>query len=38
MSIGEGQTGKVTQDLRDALLAVQYGHTADTHGWMHTVC
>jgi branched-chain amino acid aminotransferase len=38
LSIGDGHTGKVTQDLRDALLAVQYGTAPDTHGWMHTVC
>jgi branched-chain amino acid aminotransferase len=38
LAIGDGQTGKVTQDLRDALLAVQYGTAPDTHGWMHTVC
>jgi branched-chain amino acid aminotransferase len=38
ISLGDGQTGKVTQDLRDALLAVQFGHAADTHGWMHSVC
>ncbi len=38
LSIGNGDTGKVTQDIRDGLLAVQYGHAADTHGWMHTVC
>jgi branched-chain amino acid aminotransferase len=38
LSIGDGHTGKVTQDIRDALLAVQYGQAPDTHGWMHTVC
>jgi len=38
LSIGDGQTGKVTQDIRDALLAVQYGHVPDTHGWLHAVC
>ena len=38
LAIGDGHTGKVTQDIRDALLAVQYGHMPDTHGWMHTVC
>jgi branched-chain amino acid aminotransferase len=36
-SVGDGHPGKVTQDLRDALLAVQYGTAPDTHGWMHTV-
>jgi branched-chain amino acid aminotransferase len=38
LPIGDGHTGKVTQDIRDALLAVQYGQAPDTHGWMHTVC
>jgi branched-chain amino acid aminotransferase len=37
-SIGDGHTGKVTQDIRDALLAIQYGHGDDAHGWMHSVC
>lgn len=36
--IGDGHTGKVTHDIRDALLAVQYGHAPDRHGWMHPVC
>jgi branched-chain amino acid aminotransferase len=38
LTMGDGHTGKVTQDLRDSLLAIQYGHAADTHGWMHPVC
>ncbi len=38
LSIGDGETGKVTQDLRDTLLAIQHGHAPDSHGWMHTVC
>jgi branched-chain amino acid aminotransferase len=38
LSIGDGHTGKVTQDIRDALLAVQYGQAPDPHGWMHAVC
>jgi branched-chain amino acid aminotransferase len=38
LSIGDGHTGKVTQDIRDALLAVQYGQVPDVHGWMHAVC
>jgi branched-chain amino acid aminotransferase len=38
LSIGDGHTGKVTQDIRDALLAIQYGVAPDIHGWMHTVC
>ena len=38
LTMGDGEPGKVTQDIRDSLLAVQYGHAPDTHGWMHTVC
>ncbi|MCX5145198.1 branched-chain amino acid aminotransferase [Streptomyces sp. NPDC048550] len=32
---GDGQPGEVTMKLRKALLDLQTGHTADTHGWMH---
>ncbi|HEY8728174.1 MAG TPA: branched-chain amino acid aminotransferase [Acidothermaceae bacterium] len=38
LTMGDGHTGKVTQDIRDSLLAIQYGHAADSHGWMHSVC
>jgi branched-chain amino acid aminotransferase len=38
LTMGDGNPGKVTQDIRDSLLAVQYGHVPDAHGWMHTVC
>ncbi|HEY0870822.1 MAG TPA: branched-chain amino acid aminotransferase, partial [Acidothermaceae bacterium] len=38
LTMGDGEPGKVTQDIRDSLLALQYGHAPDTHGWMHTVC
>jgi branched-chain amino acid aminotransferase len=38
LTMGDGHTGKVTQDVRDALLAIQYGQAPDTHGWMHPVC
>ena len=38
LTMGDGNPGKVTQDIRDSLLAVQYGHAPDTHGWMHAVC
>ena len=36
--VGTGETGPVTQRLRDALLDVQTGRTPDTHGWLHRVC
>nr|WSX49618.1 branched-chain amino acid aminotransferase [Streptomyces sp. NBC_00974] len=32
---GNGEPGEVTMKLRKALLDLQTGHTADTHGWMH---
>ncbi|MER7467744.1 branched-chain amino acid aminotransferase [Streptomyces sp. NPDC097981] len=32
---GSGEPGEVTMKLRKALLDLQTGHTADTHGWMH---
>jgi branched-chain amino acid aminotransferase len=38
LTMGDGHTGKVTQDIRDSLLAIQYGTAPDTHGWMHAVC
>jgi len=33
----EGEPGKVTADIRAALLDVQYGRARDTHGWMTRV-
>ena len=38
LTMGDGHPGKVTQDLRDSLLAIQYGTAPDPHGWMHRVC
>ncbi|MFD5148397.1 branched-chain amino acid aminotransferase [Streptomyces sp. NPDC058401] len=32
---GTGEPGGVTMKLRKALLDLQTGHQADTHGWMH---
>ncbi|MCY0931052.1 branched-chain amino acid aminotransferase [Streptomyces sp. H27-H1] len=32
---GNGEPGEVTMKLRKALLDLQTGHNADTHGWMH---
>jgi len=34
-TIGDGEPGPVTQQVRAALLGVQTGETADPHGWMH---
>jgi branched-chain amino acid aminotransferase len=30
-----GEPGEVTLRLREALLDIQRGDTADQHGWMH---
>ncbi|MEB0029567.1 branched-chain amino acid aminotransferase [Undibacterium sp. RTI2.1] len=38
MQINQGENGKVTMALREALLALQHGTAEDTHGWMHSVC
>ncbi|MFG2989735.1 branched-chain amino acid aminotransferase [Streptomyces sp. NPDC048257] len=32
---GDGEPGQVTMRLRKALLELQTGHSADSHGWMH---
>ncbi|MDB5959824.1 MAG: branched chain amino acid aminotransferase, partial [Massilia sp.] len=37
MTINNGENGAVTMALREALLGIQHGTAADTHGWMHTV-
>jgi branched-chain amino acid aminotransferase len=37
-SIHGGESGPVATQLREALLAIQYGTSPDTHGWMHRVC
>ncbi|MET7760937.1 branched-chain amino acid aminotransferase [Streptomyces sp. NPDC005393] len=34
-SVADGQPGEVTMKLRKALLDIQTGAAADTHGWMH---
>ena len=36
--VGEGEeTGPVTQQVRTALVDIQYGRAEDTFGWMHRV-
>ena len=35
--LNDGRTGAVTQSIRDALIAIQYGHKPDPYGWMHPV-
>ncbi|MDH2409554.1 branched-chain amino acid aminotransferase [Streptomyces chitinivorans] len=34
-TVGDGEPGGITMELREALLAVQTGRARDTHGWMH---
>ncbi|MEO5598819.1 MAG: branched-chain amino acid aminotransferase [Novosphingobium sp.] len=34
-TIGSGGPGQLTQKLKNQLVAIQRGHTADTHGWVH---
>jgi branched-chain amino acid aminotransferase len=35
--IGDGGSGPVSMRLREALLDIQHGRVADTHGWLHRV-
>ena len=35
---GDGQPGVITMQIRNHLLAIQHGTTADTHKWTHKVC
>ncbi len=37
VSIGNGQTGLLTQRLYDAITGIQYGTMADPHGWTSVV-
>jgi branched-chain amino acid aminotransferase len=34
---GDGQPGKITMEIRNHLLAIQHGTTADKHDWMKRV-
>jgi branched-chain amino acid aminotransferase len=34
---GDGQPGKITMQIRNALLGIQHGESTDTHKWMHAV-
>lgn len=36
--INEAKTGPLTMQLRQALLDIQTGASADTHNWLHTIC
>jgi branched-chain amino acid aminotransferase len=35
--VGDGQPGPISMRLREALLDIQHGRVADTHGWLHRV-
>jgi branched-chain amino acid aminotransferase len=37
ISIGNGQTGLLTQKLYDAIVAIQYGQAPDPHNWTSTL-
>jgi branched-chain amino acid aminotransferase len=37
-TVNGGGSGVTTDELRAALLDIQYGRVEDTHGWMHRVC
>ncbi|WP_428262378.1 branched-chain amino acid aminotransferase [Haliangium sp.] len=36
-NIGDGTSGPIAQQLRKALLDIQYGRAPDRYGWMHPV-
>ncbi|MBW1604449.1 branched-chain amino acid aminotransferase [Streptomyces sp. JJ66] len=36
-TVGDGEPGPITLQLREALLALQTGHAPDPHGWLHRV-
>jgi branched-chain amino acid aminotransferase len=36
-TIGDGTPGPISMRLREALLDIQHGRVADTHGWLHRV-
>ncbi len=37
VTVGNGEPGPVTLQLREALTAIQRGAAPDPHGWMHTL-
>ncbi|MFD7413675.1 branched-chain amino acid aminotransferase, partial [Kitasatospora purpeofusca] len=36
-TVGAGEPGPVTMELRRSLLAIQGGQAPDTHGWLHRI-
>ena len=37
VTVGDGEPGPTTRALREALVDLQYGRSADPHGWRHRV-
>ena len=37
LAVGDGTPGPISMRLREALLDIQHGRVADTHGWLHRV-
>ena len=38
VTVANGESGKLTIDLRDQLLGIQLGEVEDPHNWMWKVC
>ncbi|MEU0934592.1 MULTISPECIES: branched-chain amino acid aminotransferase [unclassified Embleya] len=36
-TVGSGEAGPITMELRKALVDIQTGRAADAHGWTHTI-
>jgi branched-chain amino acid aminotransferase len=36
-TIGDGQPGPISMQLREHLLGIQTGKEPDTHGWMYSL-
>ncbi|WP_249523383.1 branched-chain amino acid aminotransferase [Modestobacter marinus] len=36
-TVGNGEPGPLTMELRERLLDIQHGRVPDTHGWLHRV-
>lgn len=37
INVGNGQGGPITEQLRNALNAIQWGQAEDTHGWLNRI-
>jgi branched-chain amino acid aminotransferase len=38
VTVGAGEPGKQTLEIREHLLDIQYGRVPDTHNWLYRVC